>query len=312
MFIVLRLSPQPEVTIMKNTTAGLVSVIIPFLNTEEFLEEAIQSVLFQTYRNWELLLVDDGSADKSGAIARSFAHSHPDKIKYLQHEGNSNKGVCASRNLALAHAQGEFIALLDSDDVWMEGKLMEQVAILLEFPQVSMLCEASLYWQNWKDLKLPNKLVQVGVDSGRYYEPPELALQLYPLGSGAAPCPSGLLMRKEMILRHGGFEEVFAGKYQVYEDQAFLIKVYLHENVYISETCHNLYRQRPGSLMDTTVDENKYQEVRLYFLKWLESYLQQQAKPFPEVEKKLKKAMLRYQFPGLHKVYREVRRIVGQ
>ena len=63
--------------------------------------------------------------------------------------------------------------------------------------------------------------------------------------------------------------------------------------------------------MDTTVDENKYQEVHLYFLKWLESYLQQQAKPFPEVEKKLKKAMLRYQFPGLHKVYREVKRIVG-
>ena len=297
---------------MKNTTTGLVSVIIPFLNTEEFLEEAIQSVLFQTYRNWELLLVDDGSSDKSGAIARSYAHSHPDKIIYLQHEGSGNKGVCASRNLAVAHARGEYIALLDSDDVWMEGKLMEQVALLLEFPQVSMFCEASLYWQNWKDLKLPNQLVPVGASGGRYYEPPELALQLYPLGAGAAPCPSGLLMRKEMILRQGGFEEVFAGKYQVYEDQAFLIKIYLHETVYISESCNNLYRQRPGSLMDSTVGEKKYQEVRQYFLKWLETYLSQQSMPFPEVEKKLKKAMLRYQFPGLHKVYRKVKRIVGQ
>jgi glycosyltransferase involved in cell wall biosynthesis len=294
-----------------NTTTGLVSVIIPFLNTEEFLEEAIQSVLFQTYRNWELLLVDDGSTDKSGEIARSYAHAHPDKIKYLQHQGNSNRGVCASRNLAVAHARGELIALLDSDDVWMEGKLMNQVAIILEFPQVSMVCEASMYWQNWKNLKLSNKLVPVGVAGGRNYEPPELALQLYPLGNGAAPCPSGLLLRKEMILRQGGFEEVFARKYQVYEDQAFLTKVYLHENVYVSESCNNLYRQRPGSLMDTTAEEKKYQEVRLYFLKWLESYLNQQSNSFPGVEKKLKKAMLRYQFPGLHKVYREVKRIVG-
>src|SRR5688572_8206551 len=97
----------------------LVSAIIIFLNGEKYLEEAIQSVIHQTYTNWELLLVDDGSSDKSTAIALSYANSFSNKIKYLEHEGHQNKGMSATRNLGINHSKGDYIGFLDADDVWL-------------------------------------------------------------------------------------------------------------------------------------------------------------------------------------------------
>lgn len=77
----------------------LVSVIIPFLNAERFIEEAIESVLAQTYKNWELLLVDDGSDDKSTKIALDYAKKCHGKVFYFEHDRHHNIGTSASRNL---------------------------------------------------------------------------------------------------------------------------------------------------------------------------------------------------------------------
>jgi len=97
----------------------LVSVVIPFLNGEQFLREAIESVFAQTYSHWELLLVDDGSSDASTQIAMRYAQQNGEKVRYLDHDGHLNRGVCASRNLGIRQARGELIALLDVDDVWL-------------------------------------------------------------------------------------------------------------------------------------------------------------------------------------------------
>ena len=78
---------------------GLVSVTIPFYNAQRFLRETVESVLAQTYADWELLLVDDGSTDGSSGIAQSFAATFPGKIFYLEHPGHRNLGVNAARNL---------------------------------------------------------------------------------------------------------------------------------------------------------------------------------------------------------------------
>src|SRR6266480_2117874 len=86
----------------------LVSVVIIFLNEEIFLEEAIQSVFDQTYQNWELLLVDDGSGDGSTTTALNYAERWPGKVRYLDHEGHQNHGQSASRNLGVRHAQGKY------------------------------------------------------------------------------------------------------------------------------------------------------------------------------------------------------------
>ena len=82
--------------------SGLVSVIIPFLNAARFLAEAIDSVIGQTYSEWELLLIDDGSADASSGIAQEYAAKHPGRIRYYTHPGGINRGMCTSRNRACA------------------------------------------------------------------------------------------------------------------------------------------------------------------------------------------------------------------
>src|SRR5919109_4752706 len=92
----------------------LVSIIIPFLNAEKFIQEAIESVFAQTYDNWELFMVDDGSTDASTEIARGYAQQNPEKVRYLEHLGHQNRGISASRNLGLSHAKGQYVAMLDA------------------------------------------------------------------------------------------------------------------------------------------------------------------------------------------------------
>jgi glycosyltransferase involved in cell wall biosynthesis len=101
----------------------VVSIVVIFLNAEQFIREAIESAFAQTYKCWELLLVDDGSADGSKAIAHQYAALYPERVLYLEHHDHQNRGMSASRNLGVSHARGKYIAFLDADDVWLPHKL---------------------------------------------------------------------------------------------------------------------------------------------------------------------------------------------
>ncbi|HEY9862115.1 MAG TPA: glycosyltransferase family A protein, partial [Candidatus Obscuribacterales bacterium] len=98
----------------QDTDAPLVSVIIPAYNAERFIARTLESVLNQTYQNIEVLVVDDGSSDRTPEIVHHFAEIDARIILFHQ----SNAGVAAARNLAIQHAKGEFIAPLDADDIW--------------------------------------------------------------------------------------------------------------------------------------------------------------------------------------------------
>jgi glycosyltransferase involved in cell wall biosynthesis len=87
-------------------------------------------VLAQTYDSWELMLVDDGSADGSTDIALRYAKQYPKKVRYFEHDGHQNRGASASRNLGISHAKGHYVAFLDADDVWLPHKLEQQVAVI--------------------------------------------------------------------------------------------------------------------------------------------------------------------------------------
>ena len=101
---------------------GLVSIIMPSWNTENYIAESIQSVIDQTYKNWELIIVDDCSTDNTDEVVRAF---NDQRIKYLKNEKNS--GAALTRNRALKEARGEWIAFLDSDDLWVPEKLEHQI-----------------------------------------------------------------------------------------------------------------------------------------------------------------------------------------
>jgi len=107
----------------------LVSVIIPVWNMKHYVGDALRSAFAQDYRPIEVIVVDDGSTDGSGALARSF----PEAVVLEQKQ---NRGVAAARNLGLEHSRGELIAFLDADDVWEAHKLSLQVAWLLEHPEI--------------------------------------------------------------------------------------------------------------------------------------------------------------------------------
>lgn len=105
----------------------LVSIIIPTYNTEKFIRLTLQSVQNQSYQNWEMILVDDASTDKTVEIIKNFAEKD-NRIKLFQLAKNSGNGV--ARNVALEKATGKYIAYLDADDLWFPSKLEKQIQFL--------------------------------------------------------------------------------------------------------------------------------------------------------------------------------------
>lgn len=107
---------------------GLVSIIMPSWNTGKFIEESIRSVLSQTYEKWELLIVDDCSTDNTDDVVKPFLTD--ERVKYIKNERNS--GAALTRNRALREARGEWIAFLDSDDLWKPEKLEKMLAFMID------------------------------------------------------------------------------------------------------------------------------------------------------------------------------------
>lgn len=109
-------------------TYGKVSIIMPSYNTAKYIDETINSVLKQTYTEWELIIVDDCSTDETDAIVSKYLTD--ERIKYLKNEVNS--GAAVTRNRALRGATGKWIAFLDSDDLWQPEKLEKQLKFMVE------------------------------------------------------------------------------------------------------------------------------------------------------------------------------------
>lgn len=111
-----------------NATNDLVSIIMPSYNTAEYISASIDSVLAQTYTDWELIIVDDCSTDNTDEIVKGYLND--ERIRYIKNEKNS--GAAVSRNRALREAKGKWIAFLDSDDLWEPEKLEKQLRFMVE------------------------------------------------------------------------------------------------------------------------------------------------------------------------------------
>jgi peptidoglycan/xylan/chitin deacetylase (PgdA/CDA1 family)/glycosyltransferase involved in cell wall biosynthesis len=278
----------------------LVSIVTAFRDAEQFIEDAIHSVVEQSYDAWELLLIDDGSRDQSTALARHYAATYPDRVHYFEHDGHANIGAAASRNVGVRASRGVYVAVLDADDTWLPDKLGEQVALLEAAPDVAMVCSASLHWHSWtgrpedrdRDMVEP-----LGVATNRRHDPPGLVAALYPLGPGGAPCPSNVLLRRAMLDPGGGFEEAFVGPYQLYEDQAFLMKIYLEHRVLVADALWDKYRIHSGSCVSSVMAAGQYGQVRKFFLDWFTTYLDRRDNVDPAVRAALRSALDEYAPP---------------
>lgn len=112
-----------------NKSGPLISVITPAYNSERFLRDTIESVLRQTYTNWEMLIVDDGSTDRTQAVVEHYQEKDQ-RIKYIKLKKNC--GPAVARNTAIEHARGRYLAFLDADDQWMPRKLEKQLQFMQE------------------------------------------------------------------------------------------------------------------------------------------------------------------------------------
>jgi glycosyltransferase involved in cell wall biosynthesis len=288
--------------IAEKSNTPLVSVIMPFFNAERFFRESIESVIAQTYPNWELLLIDDGSTDGSTETALAYAGEHPHKVRYLAHENHQNKGASASRNLGIRNARGSYIAFLDADDIYLPEKLEQQVAILESRPEASMLYGATQYWHSWtgnpEDAKRDWVWNNFAVEPDTLVKPPQL-LKIFLGEYLTIPCTCSILARREAIERTGGFEESF--KF-IYTDQAFYTKFFLRESVIATNMCLDKYRQHPNSCCSVVETTGQADTARSAYLRWVENYLSEQKVNHKELWSSLDQAMWPYRHPFLNRL----------
>jgi len=295
----------------EKTGNSLVTAVIIFLNEDRFLEEAIESVFAQTYDNWELLLVDDGSTDRSSEIARRYSAQYPEKIRYLEHEGHKNRGMSSSRNLGVRHAKGTHIAYLDGDDVWLPNKLERQVAILESQPEAVMVCAPLQSWYSWtgnpEDMHRDHLY---GLESGGVHpygdtlvRPPNL-LNLFLRDERFIP--SSVMVRCDVIESVNGYEDVFRDGYS---DAVVFVKICLASTVFVSNECWYKYRKHSESYTYKAWHAGKFPELREFYLKWIGQYLLKQGVKDPEIWQALKDAIWVYHHPRLHGLKEKILRL---
>lgn len=130
---------------------GLVSIITPCYNGEKYIARTIDSVLAQTYTDWEMIIIDDGSKDGSAALVRSYVEKDS-RIQFYQQE---NAGSAAARNNGIRRAEGQYIALLDADDLWEPEFLEEQVRFMTEKNATCVYCSYRCINENDEEILNP-------------------------------------------------------------------------------------------------------------------------------------------------------------
>ena len=173
----------------------VVSVILPTFNRPQYLRPAVDSVFAQTYQDWELIVADDGSEQETKAYLSSLAQRPKVKVLWLPHSGNPG----AARNAALREAQGEYVAFLDSDDLWMPSKLELQIAALRACPSRPWSYTAFIHI-NPAGEQIYAELSARGV----YYEGQVFE---HLLTSKAAIAMPTVIASRQLLERAGGFDE---------------------------------------------------------------------------------------------------------
>jgi glycosyltransferase involved in cell wall biosynthesis len=227
-----------------------VSVLMTAYNRETFIAEAIESVLAQTFTNFELIIVDDGSKDRTVEIARSYA-AHDPRIRI--HQNEKNLGQFSNRNHAASLGMGEFLKYHDSDDLMYPHCLQVMVPLLAAFPQAAFALSPG--GRDWTGGPYPMLLT------------PRMAYQREFLGAGLFHVgPACALFRAEAFRRIGGFPCM-----GVPSDTIFLMNACLTEKTLLVPGGLFWYRTHPGQELVSAKAEREYLQALGYFWKVLHS-----------------------------------------
>lgn len=208
-----------------------ISVIIPAYNAERTISETIQSVRQQTFQDFELIVINDGSIDRTQEIVESI---EDERVKIFYYE---NGGVCAARDRGICHAMGEFIAFLDADDLWTPDKLELQLAALKQHPEAGV----AYSWTSFMDVNERGEASSFHPSDpyafeGNVYE--KLLVQDF-IHSG-----SNTLIRRQAIASVGGFDPTCAGC----ADWDYWLRLAALWSFVVVPKHQILYRRTPGSM----------------------------------------------------------------
>lgn len=283
-----------------------VSCIIIFLNGEKYLSQAIESVFAQSFTDWELILIDDGSTDGATQIARDFARRHPERVVYAEHPGHENLGMSASRNAGLRLARGEHVAFLDADDVWLPERLAVHVDVLRDNSEAVMSMAPTLMWSSWdkesvrrtRPWRAVDMVTELGVPNMQVLPAPSLAAHYLASHGSGMPGICSILVGRTELLALGGFEDSFR---RLYEDQVMLFKVFLNHPVIAIDAVLDRYRQHPDSAchQDNRDRSSSDAGMRPVFLQWLQTYMVENSISDARTWQALRGEMLRFDNPRL-------------
>ena len=222
------------------TRTPLVSVIIPVYNGERYIVQAVESALRQTFTNLEIIVVDDGSTDRTQQVLQPYF----DRIRYIYQE---NQGVAAARNIACQLAQGEFLAFLDADDYFLPSKLEKQLACFDHDPALDMV------QTGWLMVDETGKYI---FEMKPWQQAPKLDLESFIIFKCVRP--SAMMLRRKWWEKLGGFNDNFP----LAEDLDFALRLALKgcKAVWLEEilTC---YRQHNSNIMSSGLPLMKNTEI---------------------------------------------------
>lgn len=191
-----------------------VSIIIPTYNRADVIVNSIQSILDQTYEQYELIIVDDGSTDDTELVIEQI---NDNRIRYIKMP--ENKGVAAARNEGIRRAKYDYIAFQDSDDYWKKDKLEKQMGFLTTMPDIGLLyCPYECKKADGSTISVPNDSIPMSEKQGNIYE--------YMLRRNTIGTPS-VLLRKKCLEKSGMFNESLT----CLEDWEFFLRISKHYEI---------------------------------------------------------------------------------
>jgi glycosyltransferase involved in cell wall biosynthesis len=241
---------------------GRVTVVIPAFNAARFLERAVRSVWAQTYpaERIEILVADDGSTDRTCALARRLAAKSPSTLRVLRHPGGANRGVAPTRQLAADEATGEFIALLDADDIFLPARLGATVRALSKDAACAAVCSLGRNVDNdGRRVKGHNGTKRAGEwrTLGKGLRPPFTFDQLWRVDPIAN---SSLTIRRSALERVGGFPTLMAHQA---EDWLLVLKLSLLAPIACLDRELMLYTHHSGAYTNAYHSNGWHEGARL-------------------------------------------------
>lgn len=232
-------------------SSPLISVIIPMYNTSDYIEITLKSVLAQTYKNIEIVVVDDGSKDNGAEIVKNLILKDS-RIKYFF---QSNQGVSAARNNAITHSTGEYLAFLDSDDLWLPNKLEKQMNRIISSKMDGCYCGYQYFYDDTNMGK---------VFPERYFEG-NILLEV--IKEKVSVWTSTVVVKKSVITDNS---ICFRSGLNWAEDMDFFYRLMFYCRFCCVKDTLALYRQRSNSL---STSSNRLLEVQLWrdFVEWIKT-----------------------------------------